>query len=178
MKPEIWAPLIISAILCIILFSPSAILAQQTVTVHAVVTARFNGKPRRLIVTANRNGFLYILDRTNGKFLLPSNSPNCRIGLRASTKWSAYLRRLDFAWRDLQIGPNKGWGGVMSTATGLVAYGDDAQNFVILNGYTGKPLWHFNVGQLVRASPMSYAISGKQYLAVAAGSDVFSFALP
>ena len=57
------------------------------------------------------------------------------------------LRTLDFAWRDLQIGLNKGWGGVMSTATGLVAYGDDAQNFVILNGYTGKPLWHFNVGR-------------------------------
>ena len=44
------------------------------------------------------------------------------------------LRTLDFAWRDLQIGLNKGWGGVMSTGTGLVAYGDDAQNFVILNG--------------------------------------------
>ena len=30
---------------------------------------RFKGQPRKLIVTANRNGFLYILDRTNGKFL-------------------------------------------------------------------------------------------------------------
>jgi alcohol dehydrogenase (cytochrome c) len=39
-------------------------------------------------------------------------------------------------------------------------------------------LWHFNVGQLVHASPMSYAIDGKQYIAVAAGSDVFAFALP
>jgi alcohol dehydrogenase (cytochrome c) len=66
----------------------------------------------------------------------------------------------------------------MSTATGLVAEGDNAQNFVILNGYNGKPLWHFNVGQLIRASPMSYAINGKEYFAIAAGSDVFSFALP
>jgi alcohol dehydrogenase (cytochrome c) len=88
------------------------------------------------------------------------------------------LNTLDFAWRDLQIGRNKGWGGVMSTATGLVAYGDDANNFVILDGRTGKPLWHFHVGQLIHASPMSYAISGKQYFAIAAGSDVFSFALP
>ena len=88
------------------------------------------------------------------------------------------LRTLGFAWRDLQIGRNKGRGGVMSTATGLVAYGDDAQNFVILDGHTGKPLWHFHVGQLVHASPMSYAIEGKQYFAVAAGGDVFSFALP
>lgn len=88
------------------------------------------------------------------------------------------LNKLDFAWRDEQIGPHKGWGDVMSTATGLLAYGDDAQNFVILDGRAGKPLWHFHVGQLVHASPMSYAIRGKQYFAVAAGSDVFSFALP
>jgi alcohol dehydrogenase (cytochrome c) len=66
----------------------------------------------------------------------------------------------------------------MSTATGLVAYGDDAQNFVVLDGYTGKALWHFNVGQMIHASPMSYAINGKQYFAIAAGSDIFSFALP
>ncbi len=32
-------------------------------------TRTFKGSPRKLIVTANRNGFLYILDRTNGKFL-------------------------------------------------------------------------------------------------------------
>jgi len=30
----------------------------------------------------------------------------------------------------------------------------------------------------MRASPMSYAVNGKQYVAIAAGSDVFSFALP
>jgi alcohol dehydrogenase (cytochrome c) len=43
---------------------------------------------------------------------------------------------------------------------------------------TGKPLWHFNTGQSIDASPMSYAINGKQYVAIAAGSDIFSFALP
>ena len=66
----------------------------------------------------------------------------------------------------------------MSTATGLLAYGDDAQNFVVLDGRTGKTLWHFNVGELVHASPMNYAVSGKQYFAVAAGSNVIAFALP
>jgi alcohol dehydrogenase (cytochrome c) len=39
-------------------------------------------------------------------------------------------------------------------------------------------LWHFNTGQEISASPMSYAIAGKQYVAIAAGSNVFSFALP
>ena len=87
------------------------------------------------------------------------------------------LDKLDFAWRDPQTGTNRGWGGVMSTTTGLVAFGDDAQNFVVLNGRTGKTLWHFNLGQMVHASPMSYAVGGKQYFAIAAGSDLFAFAL-
>ena len=43
---------------------------------------------------------------------------------------------------------------------------------------TGKSLWHFNTGQTMRASPMSYAVNGVQYVAVAAESDVFSFTLP
>jgi hypothetical protein len=42
----------------------------------------------------------------------------------------------------------------------------------------GKLLWHFNTGQIISASPMSYAVEGKQYVSIAAGSDVFSFALP
>lgn len=66
----------------------------------------------------------------------------------------------------------------MTTATGLIAYGDDAENFVVADGHTGKPLWHFNLGQMAHASPMSYAVSGRQYFSIAAGSDIFAFALP
>ena len=46
---------------------------------------------------------------------------------------------------------------------------------------TPKPdiaLWHFNTGQSFSASPMTYAVDGVQYVAISAGSDVFSFALP
>jgi alcohol dehydrogenase (cytochrome c) len=35
----------------------------------ALVDAMWQGQPRKLIVQANRNGYLYVLDRTNGKFL-------------------------------------------------------------------------------------------------------------
>ena len=35
----------------------------------ALIDATWQGKPRKLLVQANRNGFLYVLDRTNGKFL-------------------------------------------------------------------------------------------------------------
>src|SRR5438132_978078 len=35
----------------------------------ALVDTPWQGQPRKLIVQANRNGFFYVLDRTNGKFL-------------------------------------------------------------------------------------------------------------
>jgi alcohol dehydrogenase (cytochrome c) len=66
----------------------------------------------------------------------------------------------------------------MSTAGGLVFFGDDAESFEAIDARDGKPLWHFNTGQGMHASPMTYAVDGKQYVAIAAGSDIFSFALP
>jgi alcohol dehydrogenase (cytochrome c) len=66
----------------------------------------------------------------------------------------------------------------MATAGGLVFFGDDTGSFEAADARTGKALWHFNTGQDISASPMSYGIAGKQYVAIAAGSDVFSFALP
>ena len=35
-----------------------------------LLDTEFRGRPRKLLVQANRNGFYYILDRTNGEFLL------------------------------------------------------------------------------------------------------------
>jgi len=34
-------------------------------------------------------------------------------------------------------------------------------------------LWHFNTGQAMHASPMSYAVDRIQFVVIAAGSDVF-----
>ncbi|HEU5336501.1 MAG TPA: PQQ-dependent dehydrogenase, methanol/ethanol family, partial [Terriglobales bacterium] len=60
----------------------------------------------------------------------------------------------------------------------LVFFGDNANSFEAVNATTGAPLWHFNTGQRMHASPMTYSVNGKQYVAIAAGSDLFSFALP
>jgi alcohol dehydrogenase (cytochrome c) len=82
-----------------------------------------------------------------------------------------------FAWKYPQIGSGHSMSGTMTTAGGLLFFGDDAQSFEALDAQNGKPLWHFNTGQDVSASPMTYAVGGKQYVAVAAGSNVLSFAL-
>jgi len=240
-------------------FTPHDLFDYDATQTPVLIDTLDRGVRRKLIVEANRNGFIYVLDRTNGHFLSgrqfalyqnwaqgldaqgrpirSANAPtadgtricpgfagatnwyspswsevthlfyfmtleDCSIysvhtqpfqegktyystGVRRSTETVAkkYLVAFDpvarrFAWRKPQVGVSHSWAGVMSTATGLVAYGDDAEEFEIINGRSGAPLWHFNVGQRIHASPMSYGINGKQYFAIAAGSDLFSFALP
>ena len=43
---------------------------------------------------------------------------------------------------------------------------------------SGKPLWHFQTSQTLRASPMTYSFDGRQFVAIAAGPNVIAFALP
>jgi alcohol dehydrogenase (cytochrome c) len=74
--------------------------------------------------------------------------------------------------------PSPTWSGLLSTAGGLVFTGDAEGNFIVLDAATGKALWHFQCGASVYSSPMSYSLGGKQYVAVAAGSALFTFALP
>jgi alcohol dehydrogenase (cytochrome c) len=81
-------------------------------------------------------------------------------------------------WEYPQIGPSNSWGGVLSTAGGVVFFGDDSGAFAAVDARTGKPLWHFHTNQLWKASPMTYMADGKQYVAVAAGSSLLAFALP
>lgn len=99
---------------------------------------------------------------------------------KAEPYWGA-LRALDPAtgklkWEFRHVSPT--WSGVLSTAGGLVFTGDAEGNFIALDAATGKPLWHFQMGGAVYASPMTYAINGKQFVAIAAGSAIFTFVLP
>jgi len=43
---------------------------------------------------------------------------------------------------------------------------------------TGENLWHFETGQGWKASPMTYTVNSKQYVAIAAGNTILSLALP
>jgi alcohol dehydrogenase (cytochrome c) len=67
--------------------------------------------------------------------------------------------------------------GVLSTASDLVFAGGREGYFFALDARTGEPLWRGNVGGQVAAGPMSYSVNGKQYVAIAAGSALFVYAL-
>ena len=240
-------------------FTPHDLFDYDATETPVLVDATFRGQRRRLVVEANRNGFLYVLDRTNGAFLsatrfaeklnwasgiddkgrpirtgIKPSAEGTRVcpGMVGATNWHApsynpeaslfYFMALESCdvlalksrkfkpgqtyystgarhsegdhnqkillaysleaekptWRYVQAGMGHSAGGTMTTAGGLVFFGDDAQSFEAVDAETGKPLWHFNTGQTISASPMSYAVNSKQYVAIAAGSDVFSFALP
>src|ERR1700759_533517 len=240
-------------------FTPHDLYDYDGVETPVLVDMPYQGKPRKLLIQANRNGFVYLIDRTNGKFLSATPfakkinwatgvDPNGRPmvtdlkptpegtlicpGVVGATNWFSpsyseathlfdscaveggsvyFVKPASFeegreyystgtkhdpndrterillafdpqtktiAWRYPQSGDSHSWGGVMTTATGLVFFADDAYFFEAADAKTGKSLWHFNTRQTLPASPMSYAVRGKQYVAIASGSDLFSFALP
>jgi len=70
------------------------------------------------------------------------------------------------------------WSGVLSTAGGLAFTGDAEGNFIALDAASGKVLWHFQMGGAVYASPMAFAVDGREYVAIAAGSSLYAFGLP
>jgi alcohol dehydrogenase (cytochrome c) len=232
-------------------FTPHDLYDYDGVETPVLIDRFYQGQDRKLLVEANRNGFFYVLDRTNGKFLSATQfaqrlnwakgidangrpifsdlQPTDKVG---GTNWfspsysefthqfyvstfdscSTYFRKPQkfaegsnyystgttndfkdrgkkellafdfdkdsFSWRYPQEGDARSWGGVMTTASGLVFFGDDAESFEAVDAVTGKSLWHFNTGQTFHASPMSYSVGGKQYVAIAAGDDLFTFALP
>src|SRR5579863_1574553 len=68
--------------------------------------------------------------------------------------------------------------GVLSTAGGLVFASDPEGSLLALDARTGALLWRYQTGGEIRTSPMSYAVDGKQYVAIAGDSTLFVFALP
>ncbi len=224
-----------------------------------LIDEEFRGRPRKLLVQGNRNGFFYVLDRTNGQFLLgepfvnqtwaegldDSGRPIVRPGtdpteagtdvcpaIRGATNWWAtsyhprtrlfyllahescmtytkndqewqrgrswlggtvrladgspnqkFIRAIDIqtgriAWSHAQTGQAQTYSGVLSTDGDLVFFGEDSGAFAALDAATGEPLWHLPLNQDWKASPMTYQVGGRQYVAIASGLGFWSFALP
>jgi alcohol dehydrogenase (cytochrome c) len=94
-----------------------------------------------------------------------------------------FMRAIDpqtgkVVWEYEQTGPGESWGGLLSTGSGLIFFCDDDGSFAAVDAATGKPLWHFPLNERWHASPMTYTVDGKQYIATAAGSSIVAFGLP
>ncbi len=69
------------------------------------------------------------------------------------------------------------WGGTLTTASGLVIFGEEGGSLMAADAMTGKPLWSFETNHTWKSSPMTYMFDGKQYVAVAAGSNIIALAI-
>jgi alcohol dehydrogenase (cytochrome c) len=226
---------------------------------------QFQGKPRKLLIHGDRNGYFFVLDRTTGELLSASplstkvtwttgygkdgrpiltstfestpdgvalcpaggggaNWPdvsynpgnklfyvrvNDSCGVYASSvdpltrnRWfgrgagtdqalqaletveSGYAMGLFIRAMDVRTG-KKVWDypeppgsstGVLSTAGGLVFLGSRG-GMVALDGNTGKPVWHIDLGQRSSAAPATYMVGGKQYIVLAETGVIVAYAL-
>lgn len=109
------------------------------------------------------------------------------LGDKASGTFSAVdLNTGRIAWQ--QKMQHRMVGGAMATAGGVVFVGSKERVFYAFDAQRGDTLWHYLAPAGVNAPPVSYAIHGRQYIAVAAGGvlqinsprgdELLVFALP
>jgi alcohol dehydrogenase (cytochrome c) len=67
--------------------------------------------------------------------------------------------------------------GVLTTASDLLFSGGREGYFYALDARNGELLWKAAVGGSVASGPMSYAVNGRQYVAISAGNSLFVYAL-
>ncbi|HET7234168.1 MAG TPA: PQQ-binding-like beta-propeller repeat protein [Longimicrobium sp.] len=74
------------------------------------------------------------------------------------------------AWQ--QVVPDPMVGGALATAGGLVFVGTKDKRLLAYDARSGRQLWVHAANAGVNAPPVSYAIDGRQYIAVAAGGNL------
>jgi alcohol dehydrogenase (cytochrome c) len=255
-------------------FMPSGMYDYDAVQIPVLVDMPWSGTSGKLMLWAHRNGFFYVLDRTNGKFLRgepfvkvnwakgltatgrpiptpqpvgtptypgiqgatnwysPSYSP--RTGLFYASVWEDYATyygvRVPVPYREgrstsmgtnqpyapipeaptvppVRRGPINNWteaagngaikaidprtgqdkwkydttdvadGGIVTTASDLLASGNREGYFQVLDARNGTLLWKTNLGGQIISGPITYMVDGKQYIATIAGQAIFAFAL-
>ena len=67
--------------------------------------------------------------------------------------------------------------GILTTASDVLFTGGREGFFHALDARNGKLLWKVATGGEIAMGPMTYQVNGKQYVAFAAGSSLFTFAL-
>jgi alcohol dehydrogenase (cytochrome c) len=61
------------------------------------------------------------------------------------------------------------WGGVLSTAGGLVFYGTPEGQFRAVDDETGEILYEFQTGSGIVSSPVTWKMDGEQYVSIVSG---------
>ena len=70
------------------------------------------------------------------------------------------------------------WAGTMATSGGLIFSGDEDGYFMAFDAKSGKNLWKINTGNRLVTAPITYMVSGRQYVTMPSGAALLTFALP
>lgn len=132
-------------------------------------------------------GLLYLLTLEQcGWFYLSGQEPepmkNFSGGGATEEGGQVILRALNPAtgervWEYPMTGFGRMWTGAVSTKTGVIFTGDDDGRMIAMDAKSGRYLWDFNMGELSTASPVIYEVDGKQHVAIASATAIFSFGL-
>ncbi|NDD64819.1 MAG: hypothetical protein EBZ36_12735 [Acidobacteria bacterium] len=68
--------------------------------------------------------------------------------------------------------------GIVATAGGVAFASSNDGYLIALDQRTGRYLWRYYTGAPIVASPMAYAVGGRQYIAIASQSAIMTFVLP
>jgi quinohemoprotein ethanol dehydrogenase len=159
-----------------------------------LVDLRIRGQVRKVIMQANKNGFFYVLDRTNGRFISaqpfaavnwasgidqntgkPRINPEARYGAQSICIWDPVAQTE--RWSDFGSGFVDG--GALSTAGGLVFQTGHLYNtagtvsrFSAYDAKDGRKLLDLTLPNTAGLGPpMTYLLDGKQYIALAAANS-------
>ncbi|MCI0529775.1 MAG: PQQ-binding-like beta-propeller repeat protein, partial [Nitrospira sp.] len=227
--------------------TPHDVWEYDATSERVLVDIEIQGRLVKAFLQANKNGYFYVLDRTNGQLLsakpfisridsikgldekgrpIPGivPTPEGAVYFPSATgakNWNqmAYHPQTGYVYipvileylevKVVRVEPRKGvlypggewrvspsnWGGqliamevktgeikwqystkylmiasVLATAGGLVLTGDMEGNALAFDSSNGKLLWTFNTGSAHHGSPITYAVNGKQYIAVPSGT--------
>ena len=67
--------------------------------------------------------------------------------------------------------------GILTTTTDLLFVGNREEHFYAIHARTGEVLWRTSLGGAIANGPITYAVNGQQYVAVAAGNGLFVFGM-
>jgi alcohol dehydrogenase (cytochrome c) len=95
----------------------------------------------------------------------PGSDPNALTGLAKIKLSTGEIQRFD-------VGRAPGNGAMLATAGDLIFHGDMSRRFRAFDAQTGKRLWETILGGNVSVSTISYAVKGKQYIAVMTGDNL------
>ena len=68
-------------------------------------------------------------------------------------------------------------GGIVTTASNVLFFGNREGHFFALDATNGKLLWNLYLGGQTAASPVTYLVNGQQRVTIAVGHTLYAFGL-